>query len=576
MDKKTIIIVGLLVLLLVFYYQILETLGLYTPPPEQPVTQNTEQLDSTYTDSAPQLTMTDTSGSTQTATMTETVKDTASTTLLALDTVAVDTVYIETNKYKIALASLGGGPISLLLNEYTYRNGDPIEMLPENKEATPAITFAGGTFSTSNLPFTSSLRPGNYSVTSEPLVLKYTYNHPEGGQIVRTFTFFPDTYHYDLDVSVTDPQKMGLNGRYSLIWNTPLGVTEPQPKTDYDAMEAVAMMGGSREKLNDFEDGKLKQSLEGYTTWAGVRNKYFTGVFIPKSREAESVFARGTEEKVALANETVNKKEIIAGIDMLFAGSFVDSFEVYVGPLDYNIMSDYNVGLEDMLDIGTTPVVGWLIKIFAVPIMWLLPWMYKFIPNYGVVIILFALFVKIITLPLSMKSFKSMNAMKEVQPKIDALRKKYAKDPQKLNSEIMKLYKEHGVNPMSGCLPMLPQMPLFFAMFSVFRSTILLRDAPFVWFIDDLSRGAASFTDPLIILVLFMIGAQFISQKLTMSGGQQQKAFMYIMPFFMGFIFYKFASGLVLYWACFSLFSLIDYFLFKRKAIKNPEVQTVS
>lgn len=572
MDKKTIIIVGLLVVVLLFYYQILEMLGLYTPPPDKPITQDQEQVDSTYVDTTPKLAVTGENGTTQAATMTEVENVITST--IVLDSIAVDTIYIETNKYKIALASLGGGPVSLLLNEYTYRDGQPIEMLPENKKVTPEISFAGGTFSTSDIPFASSLLPGNYKVTSEPLVLTYTYNHSEGGQIVRTFKFFPDTYHYDLTVAVSDPQAMGLSGRYSLIWNTPLGVTEPLPQTDYDAMEAVAMMGGSREKLNDFEDGKLKQSLEGYTTWAGVRSKYFTGVFIPQSREAEAVFARGTKETVALPDGKVDKKEIIAGIDMLFAGSFVDSFKVFVGPLDYNIMSDYNVGLEDMLDIGTTPFVGWLIKIFAVPIMWVLPAMYTFIPNYGVVIILFALLVKLVTLPLSMKSFKSMNAMKEVQPRIDEIKKKYAKDAQKMNSEIMKLYKEHGVNPMSGCLPMLPQMPLFFAMFSVFRSTILLRGAPFVWFIDDLSRGAASFTDPLIILVLFMIGSQFISQKLTMSGGQQQKAFMYIMPFFMGFIFYKFASGLVLYWACFSLFSLIDYFLFKRKAIKNPQVQS--
>ena len=204
--------------------------------------------------------------------------------------------------------------------------------------------------------------------------------------------------------------------------------------------------------------------------------------------------------------------------------------------------------------------------------MWLLPRMYTVIPNYGLVIILFALLVKIVTLPLSMKSFKSMNAMKELQPKIEELKKKHKKDPQSMNQEMMKLYKKHGVNPMSGCLPILLQMPLFFALFSVFRSTILLRDAPFVWFISDLSRGASSFTDPYIILVLLMVGFQFLSQKLTMPSTQQNKALMYVMPFFMGFIFYKFSAGLVLYWTCFSAFSLIDYFLFKRN--KNVEVKT--
>ena len=145
-----------------------------------------------------------------------------------------------------------------------------------------------------------------------------------------------------------------------------------------------------------------------------------------------------------------------------------------------------------------------------------------------------------------------------------------------MQKETMKLYKEHGVNPISGCLPMLPQMPLFFAMFAVFRSTILLRDAPFVWFIDDLSRGATSlYADPYMFLVLLMMGAQFLSQKLTMSGGTQQNQMIgYIMPVFMGYMFHSFASGLVLYWACFSLFSLLDYFLFKRKELKNTNVKT--
>jgi YidC/Oxa1 family membrane protein insertase len=205
--------------------------------------------------------------------------------------------------------------------------------------------------------------------------------------------------------------------------------------------------------------------------------------------------------------------------------------------------------------------------------MWIMPKLYVVFPNYGIVIIIFAMLVKLITLPLSMKSFKSMAAMRELQPKVEDLKKRYPKDPQKMNQEMMKLYKENGVSPLSGCLPILPQMPLFFALFSVFRSTILLRNAPFFWFIDDLSRGAQSFTDPYIILVLLMIVAQFYSQKLTMATGQQNKMLIYLMPLFMGFIFYKFAAGLVLYWTTFSALSMVDYFLFRRS--KNTQVKTV-
>ena len=135
------------------------------------------------------------------------------------------------------------------------------------------------------------------------------------------------------------------------------------------------------------------------------------------------------------------------------------------------------------------------------------------------------------------------------------------------------MYKAHGVNPISGCLPMLPQMPLIFALFSVFRSTILLRDAPFFWFLNDLSRGAQSFTDPYILLVIVMVGAQFISQKFTMASTQQNKMLMYMMPLIMGFFFYQFAAGLILYWTMFSILSLLDYFVFRRK--QQPQVKTV-
>lgn len=574
MDRKTIIYVVLLGILLIAYFPIMKQLGVISDPPPPAVDSTevvTQQPAETNLASEPisQPVQTDGSQMAVTDNMDQPIDSTAAINVTA------DTIYISTNKYDAVLTSYGGGLVSLKLKDYFYRDGSEIEMIPNATSATPNIEFAGGTFETSNLNFTSSLIPSSYDVTSSERTLTYSYTTPSGSVINKKFTFYPDEHHIGFDIEVISPEKSGLSGRYGIVWNNPLGVTEPQPKIDYEAMEAAAMLGKSREKLNDFDDGRLKQSMDGYVDWAGVRNKYFAAVFIPTTREGESVFSRGSEEPVELDDGSmVDKREITVGINFPFVSSFSDNFKIFVGPLDYQELGSYDVGLEDILDIGTTPVVGILIKIFAIPIMYILPIMYDFIPNYGVVIILFALLVKIITLPLSMKSFKSMNAMKELQPRLEELKKKHKKNPQALNSEMMKLYKEHGVNPISGCLPMLPQMPLFFAMFSVFRSTILLRDAPFVWFIDDLSRGASSFTDPYIILVVIMVVGQFVSQKLTMASNQQNQMLMYLMPLFMGWIFHTFAAGLVLYWACFSILSLLDYFLFKRKAMKNTHVQT--
>jgi len=568
LDKKTIILVALLVLVLIFYFPLMEFLGFYKPAPTTPPTD--EATTDTTTQVVPQQAITPTEDTLSAASPELAVADTTT----PVEAVAGDTVVITTDKYVVTLSSLGGGPVSMLLKEYDYRNDTLVEMIPNALYPTTELTFAGGQVSTSKFSFQADRMPGEYSATSGPLDLTYRYQGPRGGEIVKRFRFYPDKYHFDLFVEVNGLTELGFDRQYDLVWSTPLGVTEPQAKTDYDAMEAVAMQAGQREKLDDFDDGRLAQSLTGNTSWAGLRSKYFTAVMIPTNRHAQSAFANGEKFSVSTPDGSIEKKLITVGLDLPFSSltsGVADSFTVFVGPLSYLLLAEYDVGLEDMLDIGTTPYVGWIIRPFAIAVIWLLPKMYDVIPNYGLVIILFALLVKLVTMPLSMKQFKSMNAMKELQPKIEELKKKHKKNPQALNQEMMKLYKAHGVNPLSGCLPMLPQIPIFFAMFSVFRSTILLRDAPFVWFINDLSLGASGLTDPYIVLVVIMVVAQFVSQKLTMPSTQQNKALIYIMPLFMGFIFYRFAAGLVLYWTCFSVFSLIDYFAFKRRSIMEAK-----
>ncbi len=567
MNKKTLPIIIALALVIIFYYPLLQFFGLQEKP--EPQLAPTEQTDTSQT-----TTPAETSVSIQDSAPVTSDKRSVETSADAGAPVQYDTIIIKTNKYEIALSSHGGGPVALYLNEFTYRDGRKINMLSKAKFATPDFTFAGETFSTTNVGFSSSKPAGSYEATVQSFDLAYSYKRGEA-ELIKHYRFYPDSYHFDLVIEIVNREQFGFERNYSIVWNSPLDVTEPQIKEDYTEMNAVALMAGSRVTLDDFEDDKLNQSFDGQINWAGVRSKYFTSAIIPRNNAAERVFATGQKMQVPAPDGPVEGREVIVGLTMPLESISVlsDSFTIYVGPLDYELMASYDVELEDMLGIGTTPYVGWIIKPFALAIIWLLPKMYDIIPNYGLVIIFFALLVKLITLPLSLKSFKSMQAMKDLQPRIEELKKKHKNNPQAMNQEMMKMYKENGVNPLSGCLPILPQMPLFFALFSVFRSTILLRNAPFVWFIDDLSRGAGGFTDPYIILVVIMVAAQFVSQKFTMATSQQNKVLLYIMPLFMGFIFYSFAAGLVLYWTCFSVFSLVDYFIFKRN--KNQSVKSV-
>jgi YidC/Oxa1 family membrane protein insertase len=567
-DKKTLPIVILLVAVIFLFWPAMEWLGFVKPKPVV-----VKSTDSTAVVASDSLALDSTSRVAGPASM-DTLTVAAPTT--ADSVITHDTIIVTTNKYVVTMTSYGGGPVSLKLREHTYRNREQVEMLEEMASSTPEALFASGTTSTARMNFVANLPAGKYDATSGPLDIIYTHTTASGGQVIKRFHFSPDNYDYGFAIELPNLNTLGYERQYDLVWNTPLHPTEPDSASDYESMEAVAMMSKQRTVLDDYEDNKLNQSLAGSTDWAGLRAKYFGAVMIPRTRQAEGVFAKGEKRKVVASQGSTEARLLTIGLEMPFAGAgaITDSFTIFVGPLDYDLMKSYGNEMEDILGIGTTPYVGWIIKPFALAVLWLLPMMYSMIGNYGWVIILFALLIKLVTLPLSLKSFKSMQAMKDIQPKIDELKKKHKNNPQALNSDMMKLYKTAGVNPFSGCLPMLLQMPLFFGLFSVFRQTILLRDAPWFWFISDLSRGASGFTDPYIILVVFMVAFQFISQKLTMATNQQNKMLMYLLPLMFAFFFYKLAAGLVLYWASFSLFSLLDYVIFKRSK-KNAEIQTV-
>ncbi|SYZ71824.1 putative Membrane protein insertase YidC [Candidatus Zixiibacteriota bacterium] len=561
MDKKTILIVLLLVVLVIFWVPIMTTLGLYKPAPPQSKTQSADTLKVPAAETKP-----------------EAVQDSIKTTVTATDSAKAkiqpmeetanlpeDTITVETENWVILLSNHGGGPISLKLKKYDYPDDGPVEMLPDCKRATPQFFFAGGTFDAGKLAYQSSLAAGKYVVDNSPLELTYIYNKEGGGSIAKRYRFYPQKYEYDLVIEINNHNEFNFEREYSLEWNNPLEPTELEIADDYSMFWAATYMGGERTKLDDYTNNQFNVSLSGTTNWVANRSKYFTTILIPQSREASGVKATGKKEKeVTSQGATVQKRVITTGLvmDMPATPSLTDSFSVFVGPIDYDLLKGYKHNIVDLIDIGTTPFVGWIIKIFAVPIMWLLPRMYQIIPNYGAVIIVFSLLVKLVTWPLSRKSVRSMMAMKEIQPKLEELKKKHKNNPQALNREMMKLYKDAGVNPFSGCLIYLPQLPLFFALFAVFRSTILLRQAPFILWWNDLSRGALSFTDPYIIMVVIMMVVMFIQQHMTMTD-PKNKALVYIMPPMMGFFFYKAAAGLVLYWTCFSLFSLIEQIIFK-------------
>jgi len=560
LDKQTIILIVLLGLLVIFWNPIMRVLGVLPEQPEVSPRTPTEEVAQPDTFQSGQPPTSDTGVAIPPTPAELTEVDTAK-------VIPEDSIIVETNKHRIVLSNYGGGPISFVLKNYKDTLGHPIEMLPQSAETNPQFIFNGGTVKANDFVYSADASGDYFNVSSGEKTISYTYYKEGVGTLTKEYTFYADRYHYDVILKVENRPAFGFEREYTLEWLNGLPVTERIVEDDYNSMWAMARQGDERVKFDDFDDGRFSVIADGATSWIASRSKYFTTMLMPKGELAKGAKSIGYR----YPKEDYKAREIFVGLvkEIPFDQNLVDSFLVYVGPIDYEVLNAYPRDADDIIDIGTTPFVGWIIKIFAVPIMWLLPRMYEYIPNYGFVIILFSLAIKLITWPLTRKTIASMNALKDLQPKMEQLKEKHKNNPQALNREMMKLYKEAGVNPLSGCLPYLPQMPLFFALFSVFRSTILLRQAPFILWFDDLSRGALSVTDPYILLVIAMVVLMFVQQKMAMTD-PKNKALTYIFPLMLGFFFYRASAGLVLYWTSFSFFSFMEQILFRRQK-KNQE-----
>ncbi len=295
-------------------------------------------------------------------------------------------------------------------------------------------------------------------------------------------------------------------------------------------------------------DQITEDKLRGATKWAAIRSKYFASALIPENPASGMLMGGIIEDGHPYFDYTLfnNVNE-------------VTNITLFLGPLQKNHIENVGVGLEKIMNFG------WgFFRPIAKAVLWSLKKMYDLIPNYGVVLILFSLIIKIIVYPLTKKSYQSSREMQAIQPLIASLKEKYKHDPKRLNQEQMKLFKEHGVNPLGGCLPLLLQMPLLVSLFIVFRSTIELRGQPFAWWITDLSSPdtiafVAGF--PINILPVFMAVTMFVQQKMMQpSAGSpgQNKMMLYFMNAFFLFIFYGFPSGLNLYYALFNLFTILQ------------------
>ena len=482
-------------------------------------------------------------------------------------------IVVNTPLYRVVVSTRGGRITSFKLAEHQLYTGDPVELIPQDEAATisgtDAVLFERGSLELGDVRFSYGGARQLEIGSSEPEQRVVLTIETAGGLTIRkTLTFYPDGYNIDQELAVLGGNSEQLESTLRMIgdperalfgWNQGIASTERNKRNETPAFRSFAQVG---DELYIKKRGGLSKSVEkveglysGSVIFAGLQNKYFTATGVVAVAGKEPV-----EGRVMLSGDQVRDQQTwlidlplrrqLGGGD-LFARSQI---RLFIGPQERDRLTAYGVGLENTIDLGFK-----LFRPLAEAVLWILGLMSRFIPNYGVVIILFSLATKLLFYPLTRKSTESMKRMQELQPKIKALQEKYKDNKEKQSKATMELYKTEKINPMAGCLPLLVQMPVFIALYQSLMHTIALRNTPFMLWIDDLSQPDAMFQLPFALpflgaefnlLPILMTGLMVVQTKLTPTGaaGGQMAAMNTVMPVVMLFIFYQMPSGLVLYW----------------------------
>ena len=402
--------------------------------------------------------------------------------------------------------------------------------------------------------------------------LRFTALDSAGLQVIQTYSFSPDSYLIELAVQMDNVLERGFSDYHISLQSWPL-ITEKSTKDDLQSLQAVSRVGSDIKR--DRHGDLLKKGArrhDGALGWLAVTSKYFAVAAVPVAASAKASFSSSLEFPASQSadGKQIPVAKVRAGLVMpVPPPGQTHRILLFAGPNDYWILRSAGHDLHDIVDLGWR----WLMP-FSRAILQVMVFLKDYIPNFGVVIILLSLLVKVVFHPLTAASMKSMQSMQKIQPEVEKVRKKYAKDSQKMNQAIMGLYKEHKVNPLGGCLPMLIQMPVLFALYQVFLHAIDLRQAPFFLWINDLASPDVLFDVsgfPIRILPVIMYGSAWVQQKLTPTD-PRQRITMHLMNLFMLVLFYNLPSGLVLYWTVTNLLTAAQQYLVKR-GHKPPQVQ---
>ena len=368
-------------------------------------------------------------------------------------------------------------------------------------------------------------------------------------KVEKIFTFNPDNYSIELDVKVSNLTDTPMTQIPHLNWYQYVDPKQEEDSYSHEGPVVYVSKSIKREKVSDIATEK---SFGPDVSWGGFEKKYFMAVIIPQDPSLTSINMSKDSNNMVSIDLKRTKSIIPPDQSSLF------SYALFIGPKDYTLLKKQGISLEEAIEFDSfIPGLKWL----SIALLFFIKFLHQYFSNYGVAIILLTILIKLIFWPLGNISYKSMKEMQKLQPKIEELKEKYKNDKNKIGQETMALYKSHKVNPMSGCLPILIQIPVFIGLYNTLLYAIELRHSPFFWWIQDLSAK-----DPYYITPIIMGATQFIQQKMTPTVGDPMQAkIMLLMPIVFTFIFLNFPAGLVIYWLLNNVLSIGQQYYINKK-----------
>jgi YidC/Oxa1 family membrane protein insertase len=475
---------------------------------------------------------------------------------------------IHTKHVKAQITSKGGAIKSWELKEYKTWDGAPVNLVNENSQGDLNLLFYtsdGKLINTKHIDFRPAidLRKEINIEDKDSISIPFVMEIGPKNRIVKTYTFYKDKYSFDVSYLFEGMDSIISNFEYQIVWESGLRYQERNSIDESSSAMAYSFSGGELTEVDAsaFDQPPIKQNISGRVNWVATRNKYFALAIFSHDTESRGAYLEGSRRH--MPNNGAQEYYSI-GLKMPFLGKQVEMarFTAFLGPLDFDVVKALNIELDRIMSLGAAWIIRPISEYVMIP---LFKFLHLFIPNFGFVIIVFSIIIKVVLHPLTKSSMTSMKKMQALQPMIEEIREKHKDDPQKMNTQVMRLYKEYGVNPAGGCLPMLLQLPILYALWSVFRSTIELRQAAFIGWIHDLSIPDVIAKLPFALpmfnitevsgLSLLMGITMFVQQKMTVKD-PRQKMMVWLMPILMTLLFNSFPSGLNLYYFIFNLLSI--------------------